>query len=631
MSSKPWYDRSNEDQTPPAVASDVLQVRKAKAEAIKAVERQQAAERKSKFEVGKGEETRVINWAQEHIKWRGNFRKYRKQQKAFSQWDTRERFPVKVFGGRKDCKATASFDLANYYELNIDTSNESYKFFDRFWSKYDCNGFGKLSYKDFESLLTDIGFEFGRPSWKQVDPLRTQQVTFRSAVEWWSRSLERAERHQGQSVDNSKRKSAKRVKESRFIVEGKNDVQLLSDPQVRRARKNARTKQAGKSSKFREFRKTNRGAKNERTIATYYLKDGKTKQKKTTDFDLTNYKPVKIDVSAQQQITVNLIWRKYDTQGLGSLDYEEFEKLLKDKNLSGETPFAKKGEKVKFEDFLQWWFADNAEEEEKSSEQPKRPQSPTGREISQANKLLERKGRVAKAKAELKAKYASRAAEFRKYRKTPKKKKQEPWKVEIHTTKDGKSNKYDYNLANYAPAFIPAGKEMQLQQLDLIWKKYDKEGTGTCDVDRFQTILSKLGSELNDEKILTKLQDENGKITFENFSTLWFSKTRDIIPMAPPAPQEKKQKVDTIRASVDHITRKIQQKYKLAPDNEWAEMRHNAQAEARKKSDAFKKYRMANSPTKKKGGFAPVRKNSFDIELRYKDPSLEIQGIGLSY
>lgn len=623
MSSTPWWDKSNADKRP-SVAKDVMQIRKAKAEAIKAVERQQAAERKNKFEVGKEKETRVMNWAQDLIKWRGSFRKYRNQQRSFSQWASSQHFPVVIYGGRKDCKASTAFDLANFYEANIDTNDESYKFFDRAWSKYDDNGFGKLSYKDFECLLSDIGFEFGRPSWKQVDPMRKQHVTFRSAVQWWSRSLESAEKYH--HIDSVKRKLAKKVKSSKFIVETKNEFELLSNPQVRRARKNARTKQAGQSSKFREFRKANKGKRNKRSIATVYLKD-----KTTVAFDVTDYKPVEINASKQQQITVNLIWKAYDKQGLGSLDYKEFQKLYKENELSGETPFAKAGGQVKFEDFMQWWFTDKSCDEDEK-EQPKRPQSPSSREMAAANKLLEQKGKVAKIKQEIKAIYANRAAKFRKFRKSPQKQKPEPWKIEIHTMKEGKSKKFDYNIANYSPAFIPAGKEMQLQQLDLIWTQYDKEGKGSYDVGRFQAVLSKLGSEKAEKKVIEKLQGSDGRITFETFSTWWFSKSKDIVPKAPPAPQEKRQKVNTIRASVECINKQHQQKYQLAPDNEWAEMRYKGQAIAREKSAAFKKYRMANSPSPgKQRNTERARKNSFDIELRYKDPCLEIQGVALSF
>lgn len=626
-----WLDKTNEKKKPD-IKPDVLNARRAKATALKAAREQQQAELKKKYSVSSpGDDIcrqKFLDWTAKTIHWREKFRAYREKQKAFSQWIPKDEFfPLVVYGGAEDPTSISTFNLSNYKETSI-PHDEGYKFFDRTWMQYDTNGSGKLSYQEFEGMLRDIGFVHARPSRREVDPARTGKVSWENAVQWWYTGVEPAEKTV-QRVSNAKRKAARKQKEQSYMFKVI-AADLFTKKQASRARKNARIKNKEKSQKLREFIKKNRGKrwgdaeKGERLIldVSFVVKSGKGK----VEYDVTDYKPVELDSTPQQQRTVDLVWRQYDKQGVGTIDYDTFQKLAKENNLS-ETPFAK-GKEVKFDDFIQWWFkspdktTDQASPEEKQEETPEPRPSPSKKKVQ----LLPRNTVKSKAK-EFQKRFALERSKFRKFRKkqnasTPKKQKQKD-RVIIKTKKEDEQKEFEYNNENYIPAFIPAGKQIQFEQLDRVWKKNDTEGIGKLDVDDFRKMLSQQGLKCSKET-LEKLQDSETNVSFEKFATWWFSKSQGVVPHAPPTPADKKQKVKTTRSSLAAIHGKFNSKYKLASPEEFSKsVLGNSRQIALEKSLDFKKWRLEQAKN-------PDRVYDWDIEIQYNDPGLVVQGKGIT-
>lgn len=509
-----------------------------------------------------------------------------------------------------------TYRLQDYKPLTVPKHLESqYPIFDKLWLTYDEEGCGEISYSKFEKLLVSLGLDWSTsPSAQDIDPKGNGLITFEEAARWWF-SSERPTEKRAFKGNTAKRRKTRRIRNEvqSQILSAKlvKRPRLLEDNDVKTIRKRSRATALNNRELFRsaraERRKQFAGKKRKLDNVIEVTRGSKQPRIK---YDLSSYSPLdyaemNIDDTSLQQ--VDKVWRSYDKDGVGKISKEDFAKLAKDLGIKPEeAPQAK----MDFESFVKWWFA--------------RKNGKTSTPASKEKIKLLSDAEVKQIRQKFAKKFQDSRQKLKKHivenspRKAKKLQRAPRVNVDIYSKDGDKKEHVSYDITNYYPGYVPKGLETQLEHLDRVWKGFEKEGTGQLNLGQFEKFVESFGSKLEDKVIMKNLQNADGFITWERFSTWWFSKdARGVVPMAPPSPdtqKEKKAKVEAIRKTDKALADKLKAKYDLISEEELSKRKARYSEVFAEKTKKFQEFR-ACSPKKKLR-----QKGKLAIDIFTKEP-----------
>lgn len=513
---------------------------------------------------------RVVRLSEKISAFREKFQDYRKKKRSdLSMYRAKCRGNIGLVAQIYSITGRWTYQLKNYKPITIAPERkQQYELFDQLWLSYDKDGSGMMSYAEFEKFKTDVGFRWADcPSPREIDPSGSGMILFEDVCRWWfsKEHLPAYSRAQKRSISTVEKEWEK------------SNADLMERYAKRqRFTKTFRQKRADRRKKHGK-RKRN------------FVLEISTSKKQKLEYDVSNYKPLDIDDSKLKQ--VNVIWMNYDKDGTGKISKAAFQKLVESMGKDTDAKVFEDKEEVVFEDFVNWWFG---------LQKPADKKAPSKR----GSKKLLSAAEVKKLRQKFAEKFAIRSKAVKdKVKNSPMPKSRTGRRITTEifagATKDCK--KISYDITNYAAPYVPREFEAQERHLDLIWKNFEKAGTGKLTKEEFGKFVESFGSKVEDEKVLSSLQDSEGFITWEKFDAWWFSKdNKAVVPMAPPAPKDAvRQKVSDIRKSVKAVAEKQKSKYNgKTTEAELKERVIQYSAKKQAESAKFRQDRIAKSPKK---------------------------------